>query len=463
MTKQKNGILLRTVSLIVTVFILTSLFSCNLFRNPSSKEEIRQNIAESVAEDTKNYEYVGYYLHDWGFPDFDSFKVMSWAENVFQRFYNLEGGLGDTLEHAVKTAEHFLENYYDEIDLKDKRAVTDAIIASYVYVIGDPYSVYRTPAEYENYDTDMSGKFGGIGVVVEYNHTEETIRVSSVNIDSPAEAAGFRVGDYIIAVEGEAVSDIGYLNAVYKIRGEIGTDVHVTVLRGDDELVLTATRAEVVEKTVAYEITDDGYGYIVVNQFKDNTYLQFVEAIDYMEDEGVPGIIFDMRGNPGGYLHTVLAMISYIVPSGNIIVSYQFKDDGPTVHKSNIDTNPITGEKSDHTLSVPIVVICNEYTASAGEIFTAAMRDYNDLGIVEASIVGKTTYGKGVMQSSIPYTNTDASSITLTTAYYNPPCGINYHGIGVSPDPGLEVDNTDDADLQLEAAVAELKKLINSQ
>ena len=463
MIKHRKSFFIRSLSLIVTVFVLFSLFSCNFSRTPTSKDEIREKMAETVAEDTQNYKYVGYYLDDWGFPAFDSFKVMSWAENVFQKYYNFEDGLGDTLSHAVATAEHFLINYYDEINLNDKQAVTDAIITSYVYVIGDPYSVYRTPVEFENYDTDMSGKFGGIGVVVEYNHTDETIRVSSINIDSPAEAAGFRVGDYIIAVEGEAISDIGYLNAVYKIRGEIGTSVNITVLRGDEEIVLTATRAEVVEKTVAYEITDDGYGYIVVNQFKDNTFEQFVEAIDYMESEDVPGIIFDMRGNPGGYLHTVVSMISYLIPSGNIIVSYQFKGEGPTVHKSSTDTNPITGKSSDHTLTVPVVVICNEYTASAGEIFTSAMRDYNDMGIIKASIVGKTTYGKGVMQSSIQYSFADTSSITLTTAYYNPPCGTNYHGIGVSPDPGLEIDNTETEDLQFYAAVTELQNLINSQ
>ena len=463
MVKYRKKLLFRSVSLILSVLILLSLFSCRFSRTPSSKDEIYEKIEESVTEDTKNFKYVGYYLDFWGFPTFDSFKMIDWAENVFQNNYNFEGGLGDTLTHAVKTAEHFLENYYDKINLYDKAAVTDAIISSYVYVIGDPYSVYRTPDEFENYNTDMSGKFGGIGVVVEYNHTDETIRVSSINIDSPAEAAGFRVGDYIIAVDGESIADVGYLNAVYKIRGEIGTDVNITVLRGDKEIVLTATRAEVVEKTVAYEITDEGYGYIMVNQFKGNTYRQFVEAVDYMEDEGVPGIIFDMRGNPGGYLYTVVDMISYLIPSGNIIVSYEFKGHAPTVYKSTTDKNPITGENQDHAITVPVVVICNEYTASAGEIFTSALRDYNDMGILSASVVGKRTYGKGIMQSTTTYSPLDPSSITLTTAYYNPPCGINYHGDGVLPDPGLEVDNTENEDLQLAAAKEELHKLINSQ
>ena len=463
MTERKKGFFTRAAALALTVILVFSLFSCLPGKAPTSKAEIEANIAESVRENTKNYKYVGYYLDLWDMPEFDTYKFMTWAENVFKAYYNFEGGLGDTFTHAVQTAEHFLENYYDEIDLTDKGAVTDALIASYVYVIGDPYSVYRTPDEYEDFDEDMSGRFGGIGVVVEYNHTDETIRVSSVNIDSPAEAAGFRVGDYIIAVDGESVADIGYMNAVYKIRGEIGTEIDITVLRGDREIVLTAIRAEVVEKTVAYEITEDGYGYIIVNQFKDNTYLQFVEAIDYMEAEGVPGIIFDMRGNPGGYLHTVVAMVSYLVPTGVDIVSYQFKNKSPVVIKSEDYQHPVTKIVADHTLSVPVVVLCNEYTASAGEIFTAAMRDYNDEGIITASIVGKTTYGKGVMQSTYVYSAADESSITLTTAYYNPPCGINYHGVGVSPDDGLEIDNTEDEDLQLEAAVAELENLINGQ
>ncbi len=462
MIKKTTHFLTRLTSLILTVCIVLSLFGCNLFRAPSTKSEIRAAIAETLDSDTKNYEYVGYYLDDWGFPPFDSYKMIVWAENVFQSSYNFEGGLGDTLSHAVATAEHFLENYYDEIDLKDKKEVTDAIISSYVYVIGDPYSIYRTPDEFENYDTDMSGKFGGIGVVVEYNHTEGTICVSSVNIDSPAEEAGFKVGDYIIGVDGESISDIGYLNAVYKIRGEIGTDVSVTVLRGDEEIILTATRAEVVEKTVTYEITPEGYGYVKVTQFKDNTFRQFAEAIDYMKGEGVSGIIFDMRDNPGGYLSTVVSMLSYLIPNENPIVSYQFKGKNPHTYYSGNDRNPATGETGDFKLTVPSVVICNEYTASAGEIFTSALRDYNDMGILTASVVGKTTYGKGIMQSTVTYT-LDSSSVTFTSAYYNPPCGINYHGVGVSPDPGLEVENTDDEDLQLATAITELTRLINSK
>ena len=463
MIKNKKSTIIRFSALFLAVCILFSLFSCKFSTTPSTEEEIRANIAASVREDTKGYNYVGYYLDDWGFPDFDSFKLMNWAENVFKAYYNFNSGLPSTLIHAVNTAEHFLNNYYGRIDLTDRTAVTDALITSYVYVIGDPYSVYMTPVEHEEYDIDMSGHFGGIGVVVEYNHTDETIRVSSVNIDSPAEAAGFRVGDYVIAVDGESIDDIGYLNAIYKIRGKVGTNVTVTVLRGDEEIELTATRAIMVEVSVSYGLTDEGYGYILVTEFKDNTFSQFVEALDYMEEENVPGIIFDLRNNPGGYVHSVIDMLSYLIPNGNLILSYQYKGSSPYLILSENDVHPETGKTSDHVIDIPIVVLCNEYTASAAEIFTAAVRDYRDDGIITASIVGNNTYGKGVVQNTFTYTTADSSSLTLTTSYINPPSGVNYHGTGISPDQGLKVDNTETEDLQFDAAVEELQRLINGQ
>ena len=430
-----------------------------------TKESILAKIECSEGTPEEGFEYVGQYYFLWTLPEFDHEKML-WAESVFIQAFNLDCGLPPVHEHARLAALKFLDEHYESVDLSDKAAVTDALITCYVEVVGDPYSIYRTPESYDDYQTDMSGKFGGIGVSVKYNHDDETIIVSTVSPGAPAEAAGFAVGDLIYAVDGVTVEEIGYLNAVNVIRGEIGTEVTITVRRGGELIDLVATRALVTELSIQYEITEEGYGYITIAGFKSNTFSQFAAAIEEMKAKEVEGIIFDLRSNPGGYLSAVRDMISYIVPNGLPIVSYELKD-GKKVEifskADKVDPNAAegTGEKTvDSVLEVPIVVICNEYTASAGEIFTAAVRDYRNDGILSATIVGVTTYKKGIMQNTYLYSE-DGSSITVTTAYYNPPSGVNYHGVGVTPD--VTVDITEGGDAQYDAAVVELEKLLESK
>ena len=262
-------------------------------------------------------------------------------------------------------------------------------------------------------------------------------------------------GDVIYAIDGRTVEELGYLNAVNHVRGKIGSQVELTLIRDGKPITLSMTREEVQEINVAYKLDPETkIGYVQIVQFKGNTYDQFVEAIDYMEANGAVGIVFDLRNNPGGYLNSVTNVISYLIPSGNTVVSYQYKGQATTVYTTGSD-----GENGDHIVKLPFVVICNEHTASAGEIFTAALRDYRNQGLLDATIVGTTTYKKGIMQSTYFYI--DQSSITLTVAYYNPPSGVNYHGIGVTPD--VVVENTDPTvDLQLEAAYSEMQKLLNA-
>lgn len=443
--------------LLALVIIISSLASCAF--TVESKESIQSNISQSLSYDNRSYDYVALYLDDWGISNFDIYKF-TYFENAVANYYNYEISPESILDHAYTTAIYFLDNYYDTINLKDKTEVTDALLFSYANTIGDPYCVYREPETYENYNSDMSGKFGGIGVSIEYNQTKNTLLVTEINIDSPAERAGIKVGDYIVGVDGKSIGELGYPDIVYAVRGEIGTEVEITLLRGDETLVVTATREEVVDKTVDYQITDGGYGYIRVSGFKENTYEQFAEAVKYMEENGAPGIIFDLRANPGGYLTTVCDMLSYLVPNGETIVSYKYKNSSEIVIRSEDDVDPTTGELYDHVMTLPAVVICNEYTASAGEIFTAAIRDYKNDGLMSATVVGTTTFKKGIMQNTFLYN--DSSSLTMTIAYYNPPGGVNYHGVGVTPDVVVELPADATEDLQYNQAITELEKLINA-
>jgi carboxyl-terminal processing protease len=323
--------------------------------------------------------------------------------------------------------------------------VTDALIYSYIAAVGDKYSVYRTASEYEDYNTDLSGEFYGIGVVVTYDYVQGTLTVTEVLSGGGASDAGIKVGDLIHKVDGELVSEIGYSKAIDMVRGENGTTVKITVLRGDAELEFTITRKKVVEESVSYSIDENKIAYIKISSFKENTVKQFKDAIEDVVEKGAVGIIYDLRSNPGGYLSTVVSMISMISPKGATIVSFS-NDYGPPVKDSN-----------HSSLELPTVVICNENTASAAELFTAAIRDFGDtFEYFDVTLVGTKTFGKGIMQST--YLFTDDSSITLTVAFYNPPSGINYDGIGITPD--VIVTESESGDAQLEAAYNEISKMI---
>ena len=463
---MKNFFMKRLISFITLLLTLAMtvsvLSSCGIIGNlidsvipamVGTKEEILTEIDATLTGGGKAYDEVEEYLHLWSLPRYDRVKF-GYFELCFNQLYNLEGGLPEVLTHAADTAKLFVEHYYDTVNHDDKTAVTDALLYCYVELVGDPYSVYRPPVEADEFTDEMSGKFGGIGVMVEYNHTEETIMVNTVYPESPAEAAGMKVGDYIYAIDGKTVEEIGYLNAVYHIRGEIGTTVDITVVRGGEFVTVTATRAEVEEINVESDFDPEtGIAYVSIVSFKENTFPQFQAAVDELMALDPKGFIFDLRNNPGGYVDSVCDVVSYIVPTGHTILSYQYKGREEVMRKS-YDQN---GE--DHVIDLPMTVICNEYTASSGEIFTSAIRDYRDEGILNATIVGTNTFGKGIMQATFPYS--DQSTVTLTVSYFNPPCGVNYHGIGIAPD--VIVNPIAGEDIQLLTAYEELIELINNK
>ena len=225
-----------------------------------------------------------------------------------------------------------------------------------------------------------------------------------------------------------------------------------TNCRDGEELTVTAIRDIVEEINASYYI-EGNIGYVEIVAFKENTFGQFKECIDALEEAEVEGIVFDLRNNPGGYVDSVVAVVSYLVPDGTPVMSYQYNG-SPEIQLVADDGD------TDHVIDLPIVVICNQYTASAGEIFTSAIRDYRDKDMLDATIVGTTTYKKGVMQSTFYY-SLDKSSVTFTVSYYKPPYGENYHGIGVNPDVFVELDGSGE-DNQLKIAFEEMNKLINA-
>lgn len=425
----------------LVVFVLLVLLFTSCTRSAGSdtvysKDILTENVTRGA---TSEHNFVWQYLDEWDFPTFTASKLKS-VETTFRVYFYKD--VPDSCELAPTVALAFLEGYYDLVDLTDEGAVTDAIIDSYVTSLGDRYSVYRTKDEYKDYTSGMSGNYTGIGIVVTQSD-EGLIHINSVNEGGSAYEEGLKAGDLITSVDGIPVLERGYEDSINAISGEEGTTVTLTVDRDGESLTFTLTRRKLVESSVTYSL-ENGIGYIKISSFKSNTDEQFIAAVDYMEKNGVKAVIYDLRNNTGGYLSSVLNALDYVAPKGTTLASFSNDYDDDEVSKSS------------HSFLIPSVVICNEMTASAGELFTAGIRDLADMGYLDATLVGTKTFGKGIMQST--FTLSDGSTITLTVAYYMPPSGKNYHEVGITPD--VVVERSKDGDVQLDAAYAAIESLL---
>ena len=344
-------------------------------------------------------------------------------------------------------------NYY--IDELDDEFLTDCVIDGYIAGTKDAYGAYYNAEEFNAFMDDMGGEVVGIGVNVIYNTEYQCIEVLNVVPDSPALEAGLLPGDLIWTVgeEREPVPSLGYYPSIAKLRGEAGTVAVFSILRGEgekEELDFKITRARVTEITVLSHIygPDPSIGVVRITSFDATTPVQFVQAVENLRAEGCDKLVVDLRYNPGGELSSIVTTLDYILP------------EGPIVRIMDADGNEVNSYTSEATeLDMPMAVLVNGSTASAAELFTSAVRDYQ-----KAVIVGTTTYGKGCMQTTIPLSTGGAVSITYRM--YNPPFSDNYHGVGIVPDVEVELDEaladkntykiTDEEDNQLAAAAEAL-------
>ncbi len=316
--------------------------------------------------------------------------------------------------------------------------------------LGDPYSCYYTAEEYADLMESSSGTYCGIGAVVQQNAKTMLITIVKPYVDAPAYKAGMLPGDIIYMVDGVDVTGMEIDSVVAMMKGEAGTIVKVTVVRdGETEPIeLTITRDVIEVETIEYEMLANKIGYILISQFDEVTPKQFKDAIEQLEVDGMKGLIIDVRDNPGGLLTAVVDMLDYVLPKG-LIVYTEDKYGNKEEFKG----------KDNHEVELPIVVMINGNSASAAEIFAAAMQDYE-----KATLVGTTSFGKGIVQSIIPLT--DGTAVKLTVSRYFTPNGVCIHGTGVIPD--VEVDLAEELkqkvvieheeDNQLAEAIKVLKK-----
>ncbi len=319
--------------------------------------------------------------------------------------------------------------------------------------LGDPYSCYYTKEEYAALMEEIEGTYCGIGALVSQNASTKVITIVRPFVDGPAYKAGMLPGDILTMIDGEDVSDWDIDLAVKHMKGEQGTVVEVEVWRAaDSEYVdLTITRDLVEVETVTYEMLDDSIGYIYVMQFDEITTQQFETALNALKEQGMKGLVVDIRDNGGGLLTTVCDMLDLFLEEEDLIVY--------TLDKYNKKEEIYATDGSIGEL--PMAVLINGYSASASEIFSGALQDY---GL--ATIVGTQSFGKGIVQSIIPLA--DDSAIKLTVSTYYTPAGRNIHGLGITPDVEVELSEelrqkpvvSLSEDNQVQRAVEEVKKLM---
>lgn len=347
----------------------------------------------------------------------------------------------------TETKLNFLKALIDEyfIDDVDEEKLTEGIYKGYIDGLEDPYSAYFDEEETKEMNETTSGEYQGVGFVVSQDKDTGIITILQVYEDSPAQKAGIKDGDILYKVDGEEVSGQELTEVVRRIKGEEGTDVDLTVFRGDnsEEITVTATRGTIEAQTVSHELKENGVGYIRISEFDSVTYEQYKSALEDLGANGMQSLIVDLRNNPGGNLVTVCDILDLMLPEGKIVYT---KD-------KNGEQNVFTSDE-EHQFTKPLVVMMNGYSASASEIFAGAIQDY---GI--GQIVGTQSYGKGVVQQIFDLK--DGTSLKLTIAEYFTPNDRNINGEGITPDVEVkyEVNEADpEADNQLDKAIEILTK-----
>ena len=357
----------------------------------------------------------------------------------------------ETLQ-KMKIIEEAIQNrFYYEDDISYEE-LQDGIYKGMVNSLGDPYSEYYSKEELEEVVNSNNGISYGIGAYISINKQMNMAMISGVMEESPALEAGLREGDIIYEVDGESTQGMSLTQVVSRVKGKEGTNVHITIYRENenDLLEMDIKRSKRLETTTVdsgiLEDTDQ-IGYLRIREFDVVTVDQYTEAMAELREYGMKGMILDLRSNPGGDLAAVVDIARKILPAG-LIVYTEDKEGNRKEYASD-------GSKE---LDIPLVVLVNEYSASASEILAGAIQDYN-----KGTLIGTTTYGKGIVQQI--QTLDDGTALKLTISAYYTPAGRNIHGIGIEPDIELEYDyelsEEEGIDNQVEKAIEILEGKIH--
>ena len=308
--------------------------------------------------------------------------------------------------------------YYEDVDTSE---MLESAAYGLVAGIGDVYSTYYSKEDMDAFNEETEGEYAGIGCQLLADPTDQLITITRVFKGSPAEEVGMRTGDKIVYVNDVYYSAYEMDAAVDVMRGTPGESVKVTVMRGLETIDFDITRKVVNINYVEHQILEGNIGYVMVYDFLGDAVEGFKAALESFEAAGVCGMIIDLRNNGGGLLDASVAMADMILPEGTVV---SMRDKA-----GNEEAFTIDGEY----YNVPMVVLVNEYSASASEILAGAIRDTG-----EGTLVGTTTFGKGVVQSVVDFP--DGSGLKVTTARYYTPSGECIHEVGIVPHVSVELD-----------------------
>lgn len=327
--------------------------------------------------------------------------------------------------------------YVSSEKVEDNQALVYGAIQGLVASLGDQNSVFFPPEDAQEFTNEIAGHFSGIGAEIGLNENRQLIIVAPL-ANTPAEKAGVEAGDHILKIDGETTQGFNTAQAVQKIRGEIGTDVTLTIFReGEGEKEITITRARINLPTLDFkrlnrngeEDHNGDIAYIRIYNFYEQAPFEFQQAALKALLYGSKGIVLDLRNNPGGYLHAATFIGGWFVEKGDVIVKEEFRE--PTSSQTFVSQGPSL------LSSKPVAVLINKGSASASEIVAGALKEQNN-----ATIIGETSFGKGTVQELVPLSG--KAMVKVTIAHWLTPQGHQINGNGISPDIALEKDATQD-------------------
>lgn len=331
----------------------------------------------------------------------------------------------------------------------DTEKLKDGAVEGYIKALGDKYTEYISAKDMEEYTSSLLGNFVGIGIYMIQNTEQDKIQVLSPITDGPAEKAGILPGDLIVSADGVEYKANDVTIAATNIKGTAGTTVHLKILRDGQMMEFDIVREKVNLNPIETEVLENNIGYMSMYSFDENTSLEFKEKFEELKSQNITSLIIDLRNNGGGLVDEAITIADYIVDKNSKLLI--------TVDKNGKEE--ITKAEKDPIIKMPIAIIVNENTASASEILAGALQD-----LEKATIVGTTTYGKGVIQEFL--TLTDGSGLKITTEEYYTPNKNKINGVGLKPNEevslpeGVSASNAIDKekDTQLQKAIEVLKE-----
>lgn len=344
------------------------------------------------------------------------------------------------LASKIEILKIYLKNKY--IGELDEEKMIESALKGYVEGLGDDYTEYLTEDELEELMVSVNGNYVGIGIYMTKNTNDDIVVLLPIE-GSPAEEANLQLGDIINKVNGEECHGLELSEVSEMVKGEEGTTVNLEIKRDDKIFTVNVERRKVEIKYIDSKVLDGNIGYIEMTGFEEDCTAKFKEELQKLKKQNITSLIIDLRDNGGGLVTEAISMCELFIPMGNVVLRTYDKDNNETVTKSS---NPIT-EKMD------IVILVNENSASATEIFTGAMQDNN-----VATVVGTTTFGKGIMQEVEPLAI--GGAIKITTEEFKTPNGNKIHKVGITPDIEVENEETvveENQDKQLQKAIEFLK------